>query len=71
MSQNSQTGTESGYIREYSDASANLPDRSVVTLRVPAVNATSLGTTLPVNSPRFHQEDVSFMGLIRFLFFIL
>jgi hypothetical protein len=65
MSKTSQTRTEIDYTRAFSDASANLPDRSVVILHVPTVDAVSLGTALPVSSPWFHQEVVAIMGLIR------
>jgi hypothetical protein len=68
MSHTSQTRTESDYTRACSDASVNLLDRSVVTLHVPTVNATSLGTAIPVSSPWFHQEAVVVMGLIRFIY---
>jgi len=47
MSQTSQTRTESDYTRAFSDASANVPDQSVVMLHVPTVNATSLPVAYP------------------------
>ena len=40
MSHTSQTRTGSDYTRVFSDANANLPDRSVVILHVPTVSAT-------------------------------
>ena len=70
MSQTSQTRTESDYTRAFSDASVNLPDRSVVMLHVPTVSAISLGIALPVSSPWFHQEAVAVVGLIRFIYIL-
>ena len=58
MLQSLQTQVESGYTGVFSDACANLPDRSEIVLQVPRVNVTSLGiahlVTEQLNCLRFH-----------------
>jgi hypothetical protein len=75
MSQTLQTRAESDYTRAFSDASANQPDRSEIILHVPNVNATSLGTALPLiqrsSYPWLHKEAVFLLGLIRLIYLFI